>query len=172
MEIPSLKDKNILITGGAGFLGTNLARRLVNQNANVTLFIREGKNLENIQDIKEKVKIIEGDLTNQEQVKEAIQEKDYLFHFAWQTDLKKSMANPKEDINSDIIGLINVLESCRKFNPNIKIIFASTVTVIGDAKNIPSNEDEKENPLSIYEVNKLSAEKYLQMYYQNYNLKE
>ncbi len=166
-----LQGKKILITGGAGFLGSNLARKLLEEQAEVTIFIRPNKNLDNLEGIKEKIKIIKGEITNPEQIKQAIKDKDFLFHLAWQTDLKKSMASPKEDISTDLIGLINILENTKQYNPQMKIIFASTVTVIGETEKLPSNEDEKEAPLSIYEANKLTGEKYLALYSKNYNLK-
>lgn len=170
-----MKGKKVLITGGAGFIGSNLVRRLLEEGVEVSIFVLPGENLENIQDIKSKIEnkinIIGGDLTEKKDVEQAIQDKDYLFHFAWQTELKKSMAEPKKDIQNDIIGIINILEICREHNPNIKIIFASSVTVIGETEEISPKEEHREDPISIYEINKLAAEKYLQMYYKIYGLK-
>lgn len=165
-------NKKILITGGAGFLGSNLARRILQDNE-VTLFVRPGTDLWRISDIKnhKNIMTIERDLLDKEKVIEAIKDKDYIYHFAWQTDLKKSMENPVEDLKNDIGGLLNILENCRKYNKNVKIIFASTVTVVGIPIKITVNEDEKENPLSIYDANKLLAEKYLKIYYENYRVK-
>ena len=163
--------KKAIITGGGGFLGSNLSRKLVDLNFNVSLFIKDGQSKNNTRGIENKIEIIEGDLLDEEKVKIAIEGKDYLFHFAWQTDLKKSMENPCEDFKNDLGGLINILESCKKINPNIKVIFPSTVTVIGIPKKMPSDENEKENPLSVYDINKLTAEKYLRIYYDNHNIK-
>lgn len=167
-----MHNKNILITGGAGFLASNLARRLLDNNK-ITLFVKPNTDKYKIQSITthKNITIVEGDLSDKEFLQKLIKDKDYLFHFAWQTDLKKSMAQPSKDLQEDIGGLINLLESCRQINPSIKIIFTSAVTVIGEAIKISSNENEKELPLSIYEANKLAAEKYLYLYYKNYNLK-
>ena len=166
-----MKNKKILVTGGCGFIGSNLARRLIKEGAKVSLFIKEKENKENIKDIENQLEIIEGNLLNKEVVEKSIKDKDYLFHFAWQTDLKKSMANPKEDVENDLIGLINILESCKKENHKIKIIFASTVTVIGETDELSPTEKHRESPISTYEINKLTAEKYLQMYYKIYGIK-
>jgi nucleoside-diphosphate-sugar epimerase len=166
-----MKNKKILITGGCGFLGSNLAKRLVELGAKVSLFVRSEENKENIKNIESEIQIIKGNLLDKKDVEKAVEGVDYLYHFAWQTDLKKSMQSPREDLESDLIGLINILETCREKNPDIKIIFPSTVTVIGEASKIPSNEEEKEKPISVYDIHKLLAEKYLQMYYKNYNIK-
>ncbi len=167
-----MKNKKILITGGAGFLGSNLARRLIEENE-IFLFVKPGADLWRIVDIKEhkNMKIIEGDLLNREAIETTIRDKDYLFHFVWQTDLKKSMSQPFEDLKNDVGGLINVLERCKEINPHIKIVFPSTVTVIGMPQKMPSDENERENPTSIYDINKLTAEKFLSVYFSEYGIK-
>src|SRR3989344_3318116 len=171
LEIPSFDGRKVLITGGCGFLGNNLVRRLILQGASVTIFVRNGKECKNLKDIQKKVKILEGDLLKEEEVIKAITGQEYLFHLAWQTDLKQSMQHPQQDLQQDGIGLINLLEASRKHNPSLKIIFTSTVTVIGITQEIPSNEEEKLNPLSAYDVHKLLGEFYLSMYFQAYGLK-
>ncbi|MBI2110208.1 GDP-mannose 4,6-dehydratase [Candidatus Woesearchaeota archaeon] len=172
LTLPSFTGKKILITGGCGFLGSNLTRRLIAQGASVSVFVRKGKDCSNlIKDIQKKIKIIEGDLLREEDTIKAITGQDYLFHLAWQTDLKQSMQHPQQDLQKDGIALLNLLEACRKHNPSIKIIFTSTVTVIGMPEKIPSNESEKLNPLSIYDVHKILGEFYLSMYHQAYGLK-
>lgn len=166
-----MSGKKILITGGCGFLGSNLAKRLTEFGANITLFIKPGQDRRNVREIEPLLNIIEGDLLNKKDVLKTIKDIDYLFHFAWQTDLKKSMAQPLEDIKNDLGGILNLLEICKKENPKIKIIFASSTTVIGLPKKISSNEEEQENPLSIYEANKLVSEKYLQIYHKMHGIK-
>ncbi len=162
-----MSGKNVLVTGGAGFLGSNLAKRLIELNSNVTVLTRIGKNRDNLKEVEHKIKFVEGNLTNESDVSDAIKNKDYIFHLAWQTDLKKSMLNSREDLMSDILGLLTLLEVCKRENPNIKIIFASTTTVIGLPLKIPAGENHPELPLSIYDANKLLAEKYLQIYSRN-----
>ena len=162
-----MNGKKVLVTGGAGFLGSNLAKRLVELDAEVTVFTRVEKNKDNLKEILSKIKTIEGSLTNESDVSQAIKDKDYIFHFAWQTDLKKSMISPKEDLMADVLGVINLLEICKKENPEVKIIFSSTTTVIGLPSKIPAGENHSESPLSIYDANKLLAEKYLQIYSRN-----
>ena len=84
-----MNGKKVLVTGGAGFLGSNLTKKLVELNAEVTVFTRVEKNKDNLKEILSKIKTIEGSLTNESDVSQAIKDKDYIFHFAWQTDLKR-----------------------------------------------------------------------------------
>jgi len=171
IDILSLKDKKVLITGGCGFIGSNLTRRLINDGAKVTLLVRSRKNKELIKDVESKLEIVEGNILDLNCVKKAIKDKDFLYHLAWQTDLKKSMLQPREDLKNDCLGLINILEVCRTENPNIKIIFTSTTTVIGITDKTPAEEHQETNPLSIYEANKLLAEKYFYIYSKIHKLK-
>tara|TARA_Y100000310_G_scaffold167546_2_gene167399 strand:+ start:37924 stop:38964 length:1041 start_codon:yes stop_codon:yes gene_type:complete len=170
-DFSEMKGKNVLITGGLGFLGSTLSQKLVNLGANVTIFSRPGKDRKNVKEIESSLKFIEGDLKNVEDIKKSIINQDYLFHFSWQNDLKKSMKNPIEDVQNDVIGSLNILESCKEKNPNIKIIFSSTVTVVGLPKKTQSNEEEYEEPLSVYEANKLIVEKYLKIYNKIYGIR-
>lgn len=167
----AMRGKKILITGGAGFLGSTLAERFVKIGAEVNVLIKTGTDISRLENIKEKIKIVERDLTKKESLIEIIKEKDFLFHLAWQTDLKKSNAEPQKDIENDLVGLINILEICKEHNPKIKIIFSSTVTVIGDINEIPVDETHEVKPISIYDVNKFVAEKYLYNYYKNFGIK-
>ena len=171
MNFGDIRGKKILITGGAGFLGSSLAKQLVKLGAEVNVLIKSGTDISRLKEINEKIKIIGGDLTKKESLIETIKEKDFLFHFAWQTDLKKSNSEPQKDISQDLIGLINILEVCKEHNPKIKIIFSSTVTIIGDINEIPVDESHLEKPISIYDVNKFAGEKYLYNYYKNYGIK-
>tara|TARA_Y100000310_G_scaffold341858_2_gene442507 strand:- start:6140 stop:7177 length:1038 start_codon:yes stop_codon:yes gene_type:complete len=170
-DFAGVEGKKVLISGGAGFIGSNLTKRLVDLKAEVSIFVLPDENLERVENIKDKIKIISGDSTKEEDVNGAIDGKDYLFHFAWQTDLKQSMTNPRADVENDLIGLINILECCRKNNPEIKIVFASTVTVVGLTNEMPANEEIRENPLSVYEIHKLAAEKYFYVYNKIHGLK-
>ncbi len=166
-----MAEKKVLITGGCGFLGSNLARRLLELGAKITFFIIPNEDRRNIQDIEDKIKIIEGSLTNESDITEPVKGIDYIFHFAWQTDLKMSMANPRQDLFTDCAGIINLLDACKNYNPNVKIIFPSTPTVVGDVKKIPSDESAFPDPGSVYDIHKLFAEYYLKMYSEQYKIR-
>ena len=165
-----MKDKKVLITGGAGFIGSNLAHRLIHNN-DVTLTTHPKQPQHNLKGIEDRVSTTQLQIERSSNLDYLIHDKDYLFHFAWQTDLERSMQDPKSDISTDILGLVSILEDCKRHNPNIKIIFPSTVTVIGEPTKTPSDEDEKETPSSIYDANKLMAEKYLSVYFQNQGIR-
>ena len=169
-DFSEMAGKSVLISGGCGFLGSNLARKCLELGAKVSIFILPGEDRSRIGDIGEQLKIFEGDLRVEEDVAKAIEGIDYFFHFAWQTDLKQSMIHPLEDFKADGVGIINILESCRKHNPEIKIIFTSTVTVVGNISDIPADEMVLPNPGSVYDIHKLLGEHYLKMYHEAHGL--
>jgi len=170
-ELPNMGGKEILITGGLGFIGSNIALRCVENNANVTLFDSKVDDLKNIKEIKGKVKIVKGDILDFDFIKELVKRKDVIFHLAAQTSHIVSMENPWLDIDVNCKGSINILEACRKNNPNVRIVFASTVTAAGVPKVTPVNEELQEFPVSIYDANKLIIERYMKLYYKNFGLK-
>lgn len=169
IKIPSFKGENVLITGGLGFIGSNLTHMLVNQGASVTLFSLSNKNLRNIKEIENKVKVIYGDIRDKEKVKQLVKGKEHIFHFAAQINHFVSMQEPNLDTDINCNGALNILESCRRFNDKTNIIFSSTQP--GKVNKIPANEQDNYEPLTVYEVNKLACEKYLQLYYKIYGLK-
>tara|TARA_B100000959_G_C14989293_1_gene627028 strand:- start:3666 stop:4700 length:1035 start_codon:yes stop_codon:yes gene_type:complete len=168
---PSLENKNILITGGLGFLGSNLAHRCLEYGGNVTLFNKSLNHERNISDIKDKVEIVIGDVRDSKKIDEVVNNKDYIFHFASQISHIVSMENPKLDVDINCNGTLNILESCKKYNPSAIIVFAGTVTQAGVIVNLPASEMQGDFPLSIYEANKLVCEKYLYIYHKVYGLK-
>jgi UDP-glucose 4-epimerase len=167
-ELNKLKG-NVLITGGLGFIGSNLAHSLVD-SANVTLFTKSTNKLRNIKEIQDKVEIIQGDITDTKKVESIVKDKDHIFHFAGQNDHILSLENPLLDVDINCKGTLNILESARKFSENANIIFSSTESVVGKIAKLPASEDQQENPLSLYEVHKLTGEKYLYIYNKVYGL--
>lgn len=167
--IPSFKGEEVLITGGLGFVGSNLAHILINQRASVTLFSLSDKTLKNIKEIQNKVKIVYGDIRDKEKLKQLVKNKGHIFHFAAQNNHFISMQDPYLDIDINCNGTLNLLENCRRFNDKANIVFSSTQP--GKVNKIPANEDDKYEPLTIYEANKLVCEKYLQLYHKVYGLK-
>lgn len=169
------KDKEILITGGLGAIGSNIAVKLVGLGAKVTIIDNmlkdSGANPENIRQIKDKVKLVIGDIRNEEDVKKVVKNKAIIFNCAAQISHVASMENPYLDIDINLNGNITLLEMCRKFNDNVKIVYTGTRGQIGPLKTLPADERHQDNPTDIYGVNKLTAEHYHLIYYNTYGLR-
>lgn len=167
--------KQVLITGGLGFIGSNLAIELVKQNSNVTIvdsMIPEyGGNLFNINSIKNKVKINYCDVTDRNAMEYVAREKDYIFHLAGQVSHVMSLTNPYPDIEYNITGTAILLEACRKYNKDTVIVHTGTRGQYGTAVKLPVGEEAPTNPKGIYELTKLTQEKMFKIYFDNYGIK-
>lgn len=162
------KDKNVLITGGLGFIGSSLAVRLQGLGARVTLLDAMipdyGGNLFNISPIKDKVIINYSNITDTTSMDFLVREKDYIFHCAGQVCHIMSLTDPFPDIEYNIKGTAILMESCRKYNPRIKVVKTGTRGQYGPATHLPVNEDAPTNPKGIYEISNLTAEKIMKVY--------
>ena len=169
-----LKGKKVLITGGLGFIGSNLTHKCLELGAEVTVYDcldpRSGGNLYNIQEIKDHIEICFHDILNFDQVTEHIVEKDIIFNCAASTSHSFSMREPwlDQDVNSK--GMINLLEAIRRFNPDIKFVHVGTSTQLGKLHYQPADEAHPEFPTDIYSANKSVSEKYALIYATAYNL--
>jgi len=167
--------QEVLITGGLGFIGSNLARALVNQGAIVTLvdsLIPEyGGNIFNIADIKSRVTVNVSDVRDQFALRYLLKGKNYLFNLAGQTSHLESMADPQTDLAINGAAQLSILEACRQYNPTIKIVFASTRQLYGRPQYLPVNEDHPINPVDINGIHKLSGEWYHLLYNNVYNIR-
>jgi len=169
------KGKNVLITGGAGFIGSNLAIKLVELEANVTIidsFIPEyGGNLFNLDPIKDKVKLNISDVRDEHSMKYLIKEHDYLFNLAGQTSHIDSMNNPYADLEINARSQLSILEACRRYNPEIKIVFASTRQIYGKPQYLPVDEKHPLYPVDVNGINKMAGEWYHLLYYDVYKIR-
>lgn len=169
-----LNDK-ILITGGAGFIGSNLAIRLVEMGAKVTLvdsLIPEyGGNLWNIEPIKGKVRMNISDVRDEHSMKYLIQGQDYLFNLAGQTSHADSMSNPYPDLEINARAQLSILEACRKYNPAIKVVFASTRQMYGAPQYLPVDEKHPLAPVDVNGINKMAGEWYHLVYNNVYGIR-
>jgi len=167
--------KNILITGGMGFIGSNLAIKLVEMGANVTILdsmISEyGGNLYNISQIKDKVHINFCDITDKNAMEWIVIDKEYIFHLAGQVSHMMSFSNPFLDIDYNITGTTVLLEACKKKNKNVRIIFTGTRGQYGPATKFPVSEDSPNNPKGIFEITNLTAEKIFLVYNDTHGIK-
>lgn len=137
----TLKNKKVLITGGLGFIGSNLAVRLVDLGAEVllvdSLIPEYGGSLFNIAEIKDKVEVNISDVRDEYSMSYLVQGQDYLFNLAGQTSHLDSMNDPYTDLEINCRAQLSILEASRKKNQDIKIIFASTRQVYGKPDYLP-----------------------------------
>jgi len=160
--------QKVLITGGLGFIGSNLAIQLVGLDADVTLvdaMIPDyGGNLFNIEPIQEKVTINFSDICDRHAMNWLVREQEYVFHLAGQVCHVMSLSNPFPDIEYNIKGTAVLMEALRLYNPAARLVFTGTRGQYGSAVKLPVDEDAPTNPKGIYEISNLTAEKIIQVY--------
>ncbi len=161
-------NKEVLVTGGLGFIGSNLCMELVKFGAHVTIIDnmlpRQGGNLFNISDIAGKVTVNVSDVRNQLSMNHLVKGKDYVFHLAGQVNHVDSMKNPLQDLEINCQGTLVLLEALRHHNRDAKVIFAGTRGEYGSSVKLPVDEDHPTNPKGIYAVTNLTAEKMVLVY--------
>jgi nucleoside-diphosphate-sugar epimerase len=161
-------DRRVLITGGLGFIGSNLARRLVSIGARVTLvdsLIPEyGGNLKNIAGLERKLAVNISDVRDRYSLPIFVKGQDYLFNLAGQTSHMDSMAEPEIDLEINGRAQLSILEACRKHNPGIRIVFASTRQIYGRPDYLPVDEKHPLRPVDVNGINKLAGEQYHLLY--------
>lgn len=169
-----MEEKKVLITGGLGFIGSNLARRLVHDGAKVTvvdsLIPEYGGNPRNLHDIKDQVAMNFSDVRDPFSMNQLVQGQDYLFNLAGQTSHLDSMENPFTDLDINAKAQLSILEACRKHNPEIRIVFASTRQIYGKPQYLPVDEKHPSHPVDINGVNKMAGEWYHIVYNDVYGI--
>ncbi len=174
-DLNSFRNKRILITGGVGFIGSNLARRLVSVAARVTLvdsLIPEyGGNLFNITGIEDRAVINIADVRDAHSMDYLVQGQDYLFNLAGQTSHMDSMQDPYIDLEINCKAQLSILEACRKYNSNIKVVFASTRQIYGKPEYLPVDEKHLLRPVDVNGVNKMAGEWYHILYNNVYGVR-
>lgn len=166
---------NILILGGAGFLGNSLVRRcLQDEGNNITvvdsLELVLKSNIDNLKDVMSSIRFIKGDIRSKSLMKKVVKNQDVIFNCAAQTSHPISMEDPIFDVKINCIGNLILLESIRKYNKRAKVIYVSTSSVVGKAHARVINEKHLDNPRDIYSANKGVAEKYYSIYHNVYGL--
>jgi len=171
----SLSQASILVTGGLGFIGSNLICALVKKGADVTILDNlspmQGGNIFNIKPVEKQVHINYTDIRDVQAVNQLVKEKDYIFHLARQTDHIISQTDPFPDIDVNIKGTAILLEACKKYNPTVRLINVGTRGQYGTAIKLPVAEDAPTNPKGIYELTNLAAEKMIKIYNDNYGIR-
>lgn len=169
------ENKEVLITGGIGFIGSQLAKRLVSLGANVTvidsLIPEYGGNLRNISDFKKNITINISDVRDSHSMKYLIQGKDFLFNLAGQTSHMDSMQNPFIDLEINAKAQLSILESCRQYNQSVQVVFASTRQLYGRPQYLPVDEKHPVRPVDVNGVNKVAGEEYHMLYNDVYGIR-
>ncbi len=171
----AFRDKHVLITGGLGFIGSNLARQLVDLGARLTLvdsLVPEyGGNLANVREFQDRVTVNIADVRDPHGMRYLVQNQDFLFSLAGQTSHLDSMNDPFTDMEINCRAQLSILEACRLHNPVVSIVFASTRQIYGAPKYLPVNENHPLHPVDVNGINKMAGEAYHILYHQVYGIR-
>ena len=169
-----LNRKRVLIIGGAGMIGSSIALLAVKECASVTVFDGMlplyGGNMFNLKDIRDDIDFVKGDIRNKNEIVSIIQNKDIILNLAAQVSYVRSNHDPMLDLDINCRGILNILEACKKYSPDAKVIFASSRFVYGNIVYNPVDESHPFNCLSIYGIHKLTGEKYHKFYHDAFGL--
>jgi UDP-glucose 4-epimerase len=167
--------RRVLITGGLGFIGSNLARRLVEFGADVllvdNLVPEHGGRLFNIADIQDGVTVELADARDEQRMGQLIRGQDYLFNLVGQTSHIDSMRFPQVDMEMNCRAQLSVLEACRQHNPEVRIVFASTRQIYGCPDYLPVDEKHPVRPVDINGVHKMAGEWYHLLYHRVFGMR-
>ncbi len=168
------ENSRVLISGGCGFIGSNLARRLLSLGAKVvlvdSLIPSYGGNLQNISDIRDQVWLNVSDIRDPYAISCLIRDQDFLFNLAGQTSHVDSMVDPATDLNINVTAQLSILEAVRQFNPKIRIVYASTRQLYGRPQYLPVDENHPIHPVDINGIHKLAGEEYHLLYHRVYGI--
>lgn len=162
--------KKVVVTGGAGFIGSHLAGGLARQGYHVTVIddLSTGK-MANMAEFSPNVRFIRGSITDLPLLQQSLKEVQYVFHMAAIPSVPRSITSPMVSHEANITGTLNVLLAARD-NAASRVIFASSSSVYGDTPTLPANEEIIPQPLSPYAVTKLAGEYYCRVFQENYGL--
>jgi nucleoside-diphosphate-sugar epimerase len=162
----------ILITGGTGFVGSHLCDFLLQEHHDVVIAVKSNNKANNVEHILSQIEIIKIDVSDYDQIKNCIVncKPDIIFHLAGETSHKKSFEVPFNDIKSNSISTLNILEIIRELNLKCKFILGSTFIVVGKNASLPITEETPCNPSTIYGAHRLLSEHYCKIYHSVYSI--
>lgn len=168
------RGRRVMVTGGLGFIGSNLARRLLEFQADVlvvdALLPNFGGNRANLADCSDRLRIFVQDISDSAAITELLQGTEVVFNLAGHVSHLDSMRDPVTDLNANVRAQIILLESCRKEAPGARVVFASTRQIYGRPSRLPVDETHPLQPVDVNGVNKMAAEAYHKLYHQVYEL--
>ncbi|HEX7956788.1 MAG TPA: NAD-dependent epimerase/dehydratase family protein [Pyrinomonadaceae bacterium] len=166
------KGRTALVTGGLGFVGSNLVRRLVEVGAEVSVLDAmlhdQGGNHYNVRDVRPQIEVHTADMRDQRVANHLVGGVDYIFNLAGSISHLDSMQRPLRDLELNCAAHLTLLEACRNFNPHVKVVFTSTRQVYGRPVYLPLDEQHRVAPLDVNGINKLAAEHYHMLYHRVY----
>ncbi|MBN1310551.1 MAG: NAD-dependent epimerase/dehydratase family protein [Anaerolineae bacterium] len=168
VNFDTFKGARVLITGGMGFVGSNLAIALVEAGATVmivdAMLPGYGANLFNIDPIRDRVLVNYSDVRDIHVMNYLVRDQDFVFHLAGQVDHILSLTDPFPDIDINIKGTAVMMEACKHHNPSARVVYTGTRGQYGPATSLPVSETAPTHPKGIYEISRLAAEKIVQVY--------
>jgi UDP-glucose 4-epimerase len=174
-ELVPFGARRVLVTGGLGFLGSNLARALVSAGSEVTLLDslapEYGGSRANVAGIEADVRVEIADLRDEARTARAVRGRELIFNLAGQTSHLDSMLDPYTDLEMNCRAQLSLLEACRRESPDAKVVFASTRQIYGRARSLPVSEDQPIAPVDVNGVHKTAGEWYHGLYGEVYGLR-
>lgn len=166
-----MKDKTVVVTGGAGFIGSNIAKELSNKNHVIIIDDLSTGNIKNIQDLpnSNNIEFINGSVTDLKLLEKTLKNVNYVFHEAAIPSVPRSIKDPIKSNYANVNGTLNILVAARD-NYVEKVIYASSSSIYGDTPTLPKKEDMATHPLSPYALSKFTAEYYCQLFTRIYEL--
>jgi len=159
-----LVGKKVLVTGGAGFVGSHIVDRLSPENEVTVLDNLYTGSLSNLEKSRDRINFIKGDILDKDLVKDIVSGVEYIFHLAANVGNIRSINDPYYDMEVNIKGMLNLLDACRSSKIS-RLVYSSSGAIFGEAKYLPIDEDHPLQPESPYAVSKLTAEKYAFAFY-------
>ena len=169
------RGRRVMITGGLGFIGSNIARRLVELGSDVllmdSLIPGSGANFFNIDGIADKLRVNIADVRQESTMNHLVRDREVIFNLAGQVSHIDSMRDPYTDLEINCRSQLSILEACRKFNPAVKVVFAGTRQVYGKPDSLPVTEAHLVRPVDVNGINKAAGENYHLLYNNVFNVR-